>query len=36
MICVLLSDFARKTSGEVIRVDGGFHAVAAPKQYSAE
>ena len=29
MICVMLSDFATKTSGEVIRVDGGFHAVAA-------
>jgi len=29
MICVMLSDFATKTSGEVIRVDGGFHAIAA-------
>lgn len=29
MICVLLSDWAPMTSGEVIHVDGGFHAVAA-------
>lgn len=29
MVCVMLSDWATKTSGEVIRVDGGFHAVAA-------
>ncbi len=29
MICVMLSDFATKVTGEVIRVDGGFHAVAA-------
>lgn len=29
MICVMLSDFATKTTGECIRVDGGFHAVAA-------
>lgn len=29
MICVLLSDWAPKTSGEVIHVDGGFHAIAA-------
>lgn len=28
MICVLLSDWAPMTSGEVIHVDGGFHAVA--------
>ena len=28
MVCVLLSDWARMTSGEVIHVDGGFHAVA--------
>jgi enoyl-[acyl-carrier-protein] reductase (NADH) len=26
---VMMSDFTTKTSGEVIRVDGGFHAVAA-------
>ncbi|HJS72190.1 MAG TPA: enoyl-ACP reductase FabI [Acidimicrobiia bacterium] len=29
MVCVLLSDWARMTTGEVIHVDGGFHAVAA-------
>ena len=29
MICVMMSDFTTKTSGEVIHVDGGFHAVAA-------
>ena len=29
MACVLLSDFATATSGEIVHVDGGFHAVAA-------
>lgn len=29
MVCVLLSDWATMTSGEVVHVDGGFHAVAA-------
>lgn len=29
MVCVLLSDWAPATSGELIHVDGGFHAVAA-------
>jgi meromycolic acid enoyl-[acyl-carrier protein] reductase len=29
MACVLLSDFAVATSGEIVHVDGGFHAVAA-------
>jgi enoyl-[acyl-carrier protein] reductase I len=29
MACVLLSDFAPATSGEIVHVDGGFHAVAA-------
>lgn len=29
MVAVLLSDWATKTTGEVIHVDGGFHAVAA-------
>jgi enoyl-[acyl-carrier protein] reductase I len=29
MICVLLSDWARSTTGEVVHVDGGFHAIAA-------
>jgi len=29
MVCVLLSDWAPMTSGEIIHVDGGFHAVAS-------
>ncbi len=29
MACVLLSDFAAATSGEIVHVDGGFHAIAA-------
>lgn len=29
MVCVLLSDWAPATTGEVVHVDGGFHAVAA-------
>jgi len=29
MVCVLLSDWATMTSGEVVHVDGGFHAIAA-------
>lgn len=29
MVCVLLSDWAKMTTGEIIHVDGGFHAVAA-------
>ncbi|MEA2024127.1 MAG: enoyl-ACP reductase FabI [Actinomycetota bacterium] len=28
MVCVLLSDWAMATTGEIIHVDGGFHAVA--------
>ncbi len=28
MICVLLSDWAAMTTGEVVHVDGGFHAIA--------
>jgi enoyl-[acyl-carrier protein] reductase I len=27
-VCVLLSDWAVMTSGEIVHVDGGFHAVA--------
>ena len=30
MICVLLSDWASQTTGEVVRVDGGFPAAVAP------
>jgi enoyl ACP reductase len=29
-ICWLLSDYARGISGEIVHVDGGFHAVGAP------
>ena len=29
MVCVLLSDWALATTGEVVHVDGGFHAIAA-------
>lgn len=29
MVCVLFSDWASMTTGEVIHVDGGFHAIAA-------
>ena len=29
MVCVLMSDWAPMTSGEIVHVDGGFHAVAA-------
>ncbi len=29
MVCLLLSDWTPMTSGEVIHVDGGFHAIAA-------
>jgi enoyl ACP reductase len=28
--CFLLSDFSRATTGEVLHVDGGYHAIAAP------
>jgi len=31
-ICLLLSDYARAISGEIVHVDGGFHAVGAPTQ----
>ncbi|MBV9413416.1 MAG: enoyl-ACP reductase FabI [Solirubrobacterales bacterium] len=31
-ICFLLSDYARAISGEIVHVDGGFHAVGAPNQ----
>jgi len=29
-ICFLLSDYARAISGEIVHVDGGFHAIGAP------
>jgi enoyl ACP reductase len=31
-ICWLLSDYAQAISGEIVHVDGGFHAVGAPLQ----
>jgi len=31
-ICFLLSDGARAISGEILHVDGGFHAIGAPAQ----
>jgi enoyl ACP reductase len=31
-ICFLLSNYARAISGEILHVDGGFHAVGAPPQ----
>jgi meromycolic acid enoyl-[acyl-carrier-protein] reductase len=30
-ICFLLSDYARAITGEIVHVDGGFHAVGAPQ-----
>jgi meromycolic acid enoyl-[acyl-carrier-protein] reductase len=31
-ICFLFSDYARAISGEIVHVDGGFHAIGAPTQ----
>jgi meromycolic acid enoyl-[acyl-carrier-protein] reductase len=31
-ICFLMSDLARGISGEIVHVDGGFHAIGAPAQ----
>jgi meromycolic acid enoyl-[acyl-carrier-protein] reductase len=31
-ICFLLSDYARAISGEILHVDGGFHAIGAPSK----
>ncbi len=31
-ICFLLSDLSRGISGEIVHVDGGFHAIGAPTQ----
>jgi enoyl-[acyl-carrier protein] reductase I len=33
-ICWLLSDYAQAISGEIVHVDGGFHAVGAPSTVS--
>ena len=35
-ICFLLSDYARAISGEIVHVDGGFHAIGAPSAGLAE
>jgi enoyl-[acyl-carrier protein] reductase I len=35
-VCFLLSDWARAISGEVLHVDGGFHAMAAPLREPGE
>jgi enoyl-[acyl-carrier protein] reductase I len=29
-ICILLSDYSQAITGEILHVDGGFHAVGAP------
>jgi enoyl-[acyl-carrier protein] reductase I len=34
MVCVLLSDWAPSTTGEIVHVDGGFHAVALDRPSS--
>ncbi len=31
-ICFLLSDYSQAISGEILHVDGGFHAVGAPTE----
>jgi meromycolic acid enoyl-[acyl-carrier-protein] reductase len=31
-VCFLLSDYARAITGEIVHVDGGFHAMGAPLQ----
>jgi enoyl ACP reductase len=33
-ICFLLSDYSQAISGEILHVDGGFHAVGAPRDLS--
>ena len=35
-ICWLLSDYAQAISGEIVHVDGGFHAVGAPARRASE
>ena len=31
-ICFLLSDYSRAVTGEILHVDGGFHAIGAPAE----
>ncbi|MBD0283638.1 MAG: SDR family oxidoreductase, partial [Thermoleophilaceae bacterium] len=35
-VCFLLSDWSRGVSGEILHVDGGFHAMGAPLERVAE
>jgi enoyl-[acyl-carrier protein] reductase I len=35
-ICFLLSDYARAITGEIVHVDGGFHAMGAPAEPGAD
>ena len=34
-ICFLLSDYAQAITGEIVHVDGGFHALGAPTEPSS-
>jgi enoyl-[acyl-carrier protein] reductase I len=34
MVCVLLSDWALATTGEIVHVDGGFHAISLDRRLS--
>jgi len=34
MVCVLLSDWALATTGEIVHVDGGFHAISLDRRIS--
>ena len=35
-VCFLLSDWARMITGEILHVDGGYHAIAAPLRGAAD
>ena len=36
MVCVLLSDWSLATTGEIVHVDGGFHAISLDRRISEE
>jgi enoyl-[acyl-carrier protein] reductase I len=36
MVCVLLSDWSLATTGEIVHVDGGFHAISLDRRASKE
>jgi enoyl-[acyl-carrier protein] reductase I len=36
MVCVLLSDWSLATTGEIVHVDGGFHAISLDRRASEE